>query len=114
MKKERRPEASSLLDIVRSGIEAGADDDRLTGCINDILTCLIHSAVEEERTRTRILIERCRMMYSNRADEDRQKGKAPRDDYGVYLNPDEKSSCDKAAACEYVAFVIKEWDIKSD
>lgn len=49
MERERRQEASDILDMVRSGIEAGVNDDHLTGCINDVLTCLIHSAVDEER-----------------------------------------------------------------
>ena len=49
MKRERRQEASDILDMVRSGIEAGASDEHLIGCVNDVLTCLIHSAAEDER-----------------------------------------------------------------
>ena len=49
MKLERRPEASDILDLVRTALSAGVGEDKVTGFVNDVLNAMIRSAAIEER-----------------------------------------------------------------
>lgn len=70
------------------------------------------AAIEEDRARCLTLIDRCRVMYERY--ERRARARDRGEDPDFYPTVSAEESFHKLRACEYVAMVVKEWDINSD
>lgn len=81
----------------------------------EVIADEINFRVKTERDRCKELAHRCEDLYRRRGRQDRKEAdpKAPLI-FGVYRSLHEKSSCDKATACEYVQTVIEGAYTKTD